>query len=154
MSVSAHNANTYSISAGDTVYLCDTITTTLVPPVSGTSGNIITYKGDYASHNALIQTTSENQLRFDGIDYITFDGIKFDGQGVAQRGIYSLGSSDHITIKNCWFEEQTLKGIAMHNDSRYYNGAGSAGPCRYWTVGGTSGSDATIQADCTGQMID
>ena len=145
MSVAAHNANTYSITAGDTVYLCDTITSRIVPPISGTSGHVITYKGDYAGHAALIQVTGESQLRFDGIDYLTFDGIKFDGQNEsAEIGLFSEGQSEHITVINCWFEEQQRKGIAMWNDGRYYNGAGDPGPCRYWTVGGSPGNGNTF----------
>ena len=50
MSVASHNANTYGIGPGDTVYLCDQITSRIILPISGTSGNIITYKGDYAGH--------------------------------------------------------------------------------------------------------
>ena len=43
---------------GDTVYLCDTITSEVNPPDSGSSGNVVTYKGNYAGHAANLTGTS------------------------------------------------------------------------------------------------
>jgi hypothetical protein len=49
-SVSYHNAGTgvFADLDGDTVYMCGTISSSIVPPDSGSSGNVITYRGDYA----------------------------------------------------------------------------------------------------------
>lgn len=51
-SVSSHNSDTYA--GDDIIYLCDTITSAVVPPSSGTSGHRITYRGDYAAHAGTI----------------------------------------------------------------------------------------------------
>jgi hypothetical protein len=52
MSVAGHNAGSFS--GDDVIYLCDTITSSVDAPDSGTSGHPIIYRGDYASHAAII----------------------------------------------------------------------------------------------------
>jgi hypothetical protein len=52
MSVAAHNKSSFS---GDTIiYLCDTITSQVSPPSSGTLGHPIVYRGDYSGHPGTI----------------------------------------------------------------------------------------------------
>jgi hypothetical protein len=56
MSVTTHNASAFS--PGDEIYLLDTITSRIVVPSSGASGNYITYRGDYPDHTALLQPSN------------------------------------------------------------------------------------------------
>lgn len=56
MSVASHNAATFS--GDDVIYLCDTITSQVDAPSNGTSGHVITYRGDDAGHEALLQPSS------------------------------------------------------------------------------------------------
>ena len=44
------HANSFDYAANDVVYLCDTIRTALTPHTSGTAGNPVVYRGDYAGH--------------------------------------------------------------------------------------------------------
>ena len=52
MSVAKHNKSTFQ--AGDIIYLCDKITTTISPKSNGTSEKPITYRGDYQNHTLLL----------------------------------------------------------------------------------------------------
>lgn len=52
MSVATHNAATFT--GDDTIYLCDTITSSVIVPSSGAEGHPIVYRGDYADHPCTI----------------------------------------------------------------------------------------------------
>lgn len=117
-SVSYHNAGTGVFAAldADTVYLCDTITSEIVPPDSGSSGSPVTYRGDYTSHtldfNHAGVTSNDYIFDLGGMSYITLynDTTRpvLDG-GVTSGSINSssinkyciyVSNADHITIDN------------------------------------------------------
>lgn len=52
MSIAKHNKSQFQ--AGDIIYLCDTITTTIAPKSNGSSEKPITYRGDYPGHTLLL----------------------------------------------------------------------------------------------------
>ena len=52
MSVATHNADTFD--APSTIYLCDTINSPVVARSSGSSGSLITYRGDYSGHSGVL----------------------------------------------------------------------------------------------------
>jgi parallel beta-helix repeat protein len=110
MSVADHNAGSFS--PGDTIYLVDTISSRLEIPSSGTSGNEITYRGDYAGHpGVLTANTSSGTLRGEYKDYITIDGLEIKNGRIATA---FLNGCDYITIKNCLIHDMTgatSKGI-------------------------------------------
>ena len=56
MSVTAHNKTSFE--AGDIIYLCDTITSSIRPRSNGSVGNPIVYRGDYPGHLAIINRAS------------------------------------------------------------------------------------------------
>lgn len=148
-SIAYHNAGNgvFSVLDGDIIQLTGPITTRIIPPDSGSSGNVITYDGDDGVNpDALIRVTGDKgQIKFDGIDYLTFNQIFFDGQNESSEvGLESWGQSEYITVTKCHFEEHQRKGIAMWN-SRYYEGAGTRSACRYWTIGGSAGNGNTFK---------
>ena len=77
-SVAELNANTHFTPAGDdTIYFCDTITSQVVPPTSGTAGHVITYRGDYAGHAGVIT------------------GVNF---GNSSSGAFKIYNKNYITV--------------------------------------------------------
>jgi hypothetical protein len=67
-SIAHHNAATYA--ADDIIYLCDTITSTVIPPSSGTSGHPIIYRGDYAAHAGILNGAVQRPIYVNGKSFI------------------------------------------------------------------------------------
>lgn len=114
MSVASHNADTFN--AGDVIYLCDTISSQVVIPSSGSTGdgNRITYRGDYASHAAIMTAnTSGGSLRATYKDYLIIDGLEIK-DGIL--GIGMINNIDYVTIKNCTIHDMISKGILISED--------------------------------------
>ena len=113
MSVVNHNAGSFI--PGDTIYLVDTISSRIVIPSSGTSGNEITYKGDYAGHpGVLTANTSYGAIRGLEKSYITIDGVELRN-GII--GTAFLNNCNYITIKKCLVHDMTSKGIYFSSNT-------------------------------------
>jgi hypothetical protein len=112
-SVATFNAGAapYNNLDADTVYLCGTITTAVVVPDSGTVGNVITIRGDYAADPGIISGACTNpgdncagiQLFTAagtlGRDYITVDSVTVTNSNA--MGIATKYTGSNITLKNC-----------------------------------------------------
>ena len=138
MSVSRHNSRSFS--GNDIIYLCDTITSTVTPPSSGTSGHYITYRGDYAGHAGVLNHSfaeSSRGLNVNGKNYLIIDGLEVTGQTLS--GIWIYNGSTHVAITNC--EIHHIYGSGEDADSTGINLSGSAS---YITIGGSSGNGNNI----------
>ena len=99
MSPTYHN-NTASFSSNDIIYLCDTITSQLIVPDSGTLGNNIVYDGSYPSHLGIIDAQGDNgvsgtgMIRLNDRDYITIQNLTMQDCDLAGYLIYGSGGSD------------------------------------------------------------
>lgn len=105
MSVEAHNSGAFN--PDDTIYLCDTITSTVVPPSSGTDGHLISYKGDYAGHAGIISLGVGDSYAINlSTDYCMVENITLNGNKASRdtgTGILLAGSNntvDNVSIAN------------------------------------------------------
>ncbi|MCK5606254.1 right-handed parallel beta-helix repeat-containing protein, partial [Candidatus Pacearchaeota archaeon] len=88
-----NGGNTYA--AGDTIEFDGTITTTLVPAIDGTSGNVITLSNYDAA--AKVETSSGVGIDLTNLDYITLDDLTF--YECADHCIL-MNTSTNITVQN------------------------------------------------------
>lgn len=112
MSVAAHNAGSFS--AGDTIYLCDNITSQVVPPSSGSAGNRIVYDGACGGHQAhtYVSTIAINSTA--GLSFLTFQNIDLhDGTS----GMSLSGGPHDITVTGCTLSGHNLKGVMLSSAS-------------------------------------
>jgi len=140
MSVNDHNSGSFS--PGDTIYLCDTITSEVQVPSSGSAGNVITYRGDYAGHPGKISRQQEvdvSGIFIDGKSYITIHDLEIENCNV---GIYSRESAHHITIKRCKIHDMLNQGIYFGYLATEYGGTGIG--CNNVIVGGSQGDGNDI----------
>lgn len=125
------------IGPGDTVYLIGTITTALVPPLSGTSGNSIVTRG-YDETSKIsgsiigIDVASKDDLTISNIDFfgqtganarpisigsgaerLLVDSVQINGNGTAVFGVTINGSGINATISHCAIENVSLRGISI-----------------------------------------
>lgn len=100
--IATFNAGTapYDDLADDTVYLLDVITTGVTIPVSGTSGHVVTIRGDYAGHAAALTTASGYAVTAASKSYVTLIGIT--ATAAASSGAY-INGGDVWIIQNCTF---------------------------------------------------
>jgi len=98
MSVASHN--TAELSGDDIIYLCDTITSTVIAPSSGTSGHPIVYRGDYEGHPCIIdgEDTLDYCVRLSSRSYITFYGITTTR---ARQEGFSTYRGGNLIYENC-----------------------------------------------------
>jgi len=139
-SVSAHNSSTFA--SDDIVYLCDTITSQVIVPSSGTSGHPIVYRGDYPGHPGVLDAlrtgtgfsatkksyivlkniTAKNGKYYCisnwvGSNYNQY--INLTVYGSAYHGLQIRGSS-YITVTGGTFHDNGKNGIqieSVHTDS-------------------------------------
>jgi len=104
-SVAYHNAGTGNFANldDDTVYLCDQIDSQVSPPDSGTSGHVVTYRGDYAGHAADLRGLPYG-IYLNSDDYITIDSIAFNKLDLNDSDSLRIVDCDYITVKDCTFE--------------------------------------------------
>jgi len=89
-----------TLTAGDTAVLLDgTYSTAIEPSNDGSSGSPITYQAD-TKHGADIPTI-DYPIELDYCSYIIVDGVECTNNKRWVRG----SGADHITIKNCYFED-------------------------------------------------
>lgn len=149
-SVANHNGDTFA--GDDIIYLCDTITSTLTLPSSGTSGHVITYRGDYAGHAGTVTSAASTGIEAGSKNYITITNLTITGN--ADYGVY-LNACTHITIQNCEISHNTDNGIAIVGASTdnlitlndiHSNGIGDIVKAGIfmWQAAGTSGHETTI----------
>jgi hypothetical protein len=103
--IATFNAGTapYNDLDDDTVYLLDTIITEVLVPDTGSSGHIVTIRGDYTGHPCTIAiTTGAYSIRAASRNYVTITGIAIVSTSTStnQSGVSITGASDHITISN------------------------------------------------------
>ena len=130
-SVAYHNAGTGVFAAldDDTVYLCDTITSEVIPPDSGTSGHVVTYRGDLADHAGIIDRGSYDYyaVTVNGKSYITFDGLTIQH---CKYGIRMRNTVSYIVIKNCEITDYCKAAVSSYEDSNV----------SHITIGGETGA--------------
>lgn len=116
MSVATHNGETWS--DGDIIYILDAITSQISPPSSASSGNLITYYGDYPGRNATISVTGS------GI-YINDSNLKFSGITVTSCTIHGiLMSADVAAMEGIIFESMIITNNAQRGISMLANRVG------------------------------
>jgi len=125
MSVKNHNSKYFS--AGDVIYICDKIQSSIIPKSNGTSANPIYYRGDYKGHTAIINLYHK-AFYFNGRGYITLTNIndkaEIDGGLTGHNidsGLPSLSSiyiynSNHIVIDN-WKLRRGWTGVKAQDSS-------------------------------------
>lgn len=98
MSVATHNGKASDYFAGgDTIYLCDIITSTVTPKSSGTNRNPIIYRGDLVGHVGSIDGTGKtNCINIDGKSDINIKNITVAN---AVRNIRGAGVTNRITVQ-------------------------------------------------------
>lgn len=90
-----------TIKAGETVVLrAGTYHERIEPNRSGREGALITYRG-YKNEKAIITGGGDHGALLVKIDYITIDGIVFDGEDRIKGGVSIDDHADHITVRNC-----------------------------------------------------
>jgi len=124
ISVATHNANTFAVDA--IIYLCDTITTRVSPPSSGTGeDDRITYRGDYADHAGIIDGVDAGASDVGGLfiygkDYITA-GFGLTIKNTTQTSGHGHGikitDSDYTIIDGAIIETNGYNGIYVTNGS-------------------------------------
>lgn len=116
MSVAIHNASSFK--AGDTIYLCDRIKSSVIVPSSGISGNEITYRGDYGGHAGILTYYgSVAAFAANGKDYLIIDGLEIKDGNI---GMAFRNGCDYVTIKNCIVHNMTgksSKGIQITSNT-------------------------------------
>jgi len=103
MSVSRHNSTTFA--QDDIMYLCDTITSEIHVPRSGTSGHNIVYRGDYTGHAGIIDGSDliEKGMHINGDKYITIRNLEIKNCTHFGIQLYA-GDYDHdlyVTVQDC-----------------------------------------------------
>lgn len=154
MDVVDHNADTFGFAASDDIYLCDAITSQVIIPVSGATGdgNRITYKGDLSGHEGLLTAwSSSGALYGTEKNYIIIDGIEVKN---GKNGISFLNSCSNITVKKCLVHDMDTDGAhgitVLSNAAEYINsnviigGANGDGNEVYNIGTGTGASDIAV----------
>ena len=113
----------YADLENDIVYFCDTITTAIVIPVSGSADNLVTLRGDEATYPGTLDAGDSNDhcIEMNGTDYIVIDG--FTMQDAVETAVDGIGASTNISVQNCTF---------TGNDNGDVDIEGSGN--QYWTV--------------------
>jgi hypothetical protein len=108
MSVTTHNAETFS--PGDNIYLCDdvAITAAINPPSSGSSGNYITYHGDSDADGIDAEVQGGIQRLLQQRAWLKFQDIKFT---TSAKGLVLAQGANHIWVTGCEFNALTQQGI-------------------------------------------
>ena len=111
MSVANHNTGD-DFSPGDVIYLVDTITSRIIVPSSGASGDEITYRGDYAGHPGVIDCSSGDSFTASGKNYLIIEGLEItDGP---DDGIY-LSDCSNVNIGYNHIYGNDENGIGLGN---------------------------------------
>lgn len=110
--------NGSSFSAGDSILLKrgEIWREQLTPPSSGIAGNPITF-GAYGSGVAPIIYGRDVRIVNITKQYITFNGITFDGTSVPYEGIKLVTGSSYIIIENCTIRNSSSSGVFIRGDS-------------------------------------
>lgn len=143
-SVSYHNAGSGVFGAldGDTVYLCDNITSQVTVPDSGSSGNYVTYRGDYASHAGIMDFFGNPMFYTNSKDYIIIDGVTLRNGNTGIKVYFS----DHVTVKNCTIHTMQTKGIFCQDSTNITFGGADGDGNDIYNVGiDTGGTDISFQ---------
>lgn len=98
---------------GDTVYFGGTITTTINPPDSGTSGNEITLSGDYPSNPCTVTPGANQGIYLPNDSYIIIRDFIVN----AGTNCITLNNSD-----NCQIISNTLSGNTSTNGALFVSG--------------------------------
>lgn len=100
--------NRSRIDPGDTVYVCGTVTTSLIVPLSGKKGKPITIRGDHADYPpGIIDCRNERPfaLQIDDKDFIAVNNITLVNNSDDQSGLLYLSNGcTNITVDNVVFD--------------------------------------------------
>ena len=145
MSVTTHNGMTFS--EGDIINVSGTITSSILPPSSGSDGHPIIYdgnEGEATYGTTLLQgvntTEAHYPIRIDTKDYIDIRNFKADkGETI----VLIVDSSNYINVYNNFIENASFQGIkagtttsqeedgcsniSIYNNEIYNCGYGTAG---------------------------
>ena len=124
-SIATFNAGTapFNNLADNTVYLLDTVTTSVTIPNGGTSGHIATVRGDYPGHACTISNSNSSQLSTNGKSYVTVNGFSLvsSSSGASDSNILISSTISYVTLSNLTLNMTNnngypLKGQANNND--------------------------------------
>ena len=119
----------------DIFYFRGTITSTITVGISGTSGNPIVIRGDYAGDAGIMSPGGGGTaIHVIGKDYIKITELEIAN---GQNGIDIYGGSDHITVTNCLIHDMT--GRAIHA-----SGWPDEDGWTYLIIGGSAGNGNTF----------
>lgn len=154
------------ISAGDTVYLCGTITTAMGVQGSGSAGNVITIS-PAASQTTTIDATGLTGpiFRFNGNQYVVLDGV--DGDKVAgdtgyrlifsniaatlavnTYAVYENDSGSNVAVKHV---KIVITGTESNDDNAggvYFSTLGGAEVSYNWITGTSAPNKVAMGVSC------
>ncbi len=124
---SLHNAwsgfthiNWASINPGDTLYMAGTFNEMLTVPKSGSSGGLITVRGDLANNPGIIDVSTGDAVNISGQTYVALDGITINRSGT--NGVTMQGTS-YCQVRNCNIYQVGQSGGTLFGiDGRYAQG--------------------------------
>ena len=150
VSVADFNSGNLGELEGDTVYLCDNITSHVEVPDGGAIGNYLTIKGDYVGHKVnMTHRSSYGAIRISGKSYIVLDGLTVNGyprdaqEDGQKNGICVLASvisgCHYITVKKCIVSEydKSLIRVGRYSDNPENRNS-------HITIGGAKGDGNTV----------
>lgn len=148
--------NWSGIAPGDTLYIAGTFHEKLTVGKNGSSGSLITVRGDYPGNPGVIDVSSGDAVSLHGRTYVALDGITIDRAGA--NGV-EMQSSNHCEVRNCNFyrigqsggtvfgiDGRYAQGIYVYN-CRFTNEKGAFRGTGITTALGLSGTLATSTID-------
>ncbi len=148
--------NWSGIAPGDTLYVAGTFNEKLTVGKSGSSGNLITIRGNYPGYPGVIDVSSGDAVSLHGLVYVSIDGLTIDRAG--GNGV-EMQSSNHCEVKNSNFyrigqsggtvfgiDGRYAQGMYIYN-CRFTNEKGAFRGTGITTALGLSGSVATSTID-------
>jgi hypothetical protein len=148
MSVASHNAGSFA--AGDTIYLCGTITSEIQPPSSGSAaGGRITYDGDDSINPALYldrgyRHATNYCVDINAKNYLTFQNMELYG---GAEGFVVYNNATYITIKKNTCHGMNNRGVLLEAADEIIAGGASGDGNEIYNCGtDTAGGDITMGA--------
>lgn len=112
--------NWSGIAPGDTLYVAGMFHEKLTVGKSGSSGSLITVRGDYPGYPGVIDVSSGDAVSLHGRTYVALDGLTIDRAG--GNGV-EMQSSNQCQVKNCNFYRIGQSGGTVFGvDGRYAQG--------------------------------
>lgn len=108
------------IQPGDDLFICGRFNEKLTIGKSGTSGGLITIRGDLPGNPGVIEVSRGDAIYMNDRTYVALDGITIEGSGA--NGV-SMQGTKHCRVLNCNFSRiGREKGTFFGIDGRYAQG--------------------------------